>query len=252
MKRNIFYVLTVTGAILFLSCGNDPDLASKLWAELDITAAPNLLATKEKQAGWQLLFDGKTTNGWHGYNMRRMPDVWSVEDGCFVVHGVGGGEDQDIITDAVYRDFAFTVEYKLSKGSNSGIIFQVKEDAKYKFPYETGPEFQLIDHENWYDPLEDWQIHGANYAMYPPKAKPYKPVGEWNRLLLVVKGNHVTQLINGVEVVRYEKYSDEWVHLRNSGKWTDYPDYGIVEEGHIALQNHGTKLWFRNIKIKQL
>jgi len=110
----------------------------------------------------------------------------------------------------------------------------------------------LIDHDNWYDPLEDWQIHGANYAMYPPKAKPYKPVGEWNRLLLVVNGNHVTQLINGVEVVRYEKYSDEWIRLRNSGKWVDYPDYGIVDEGHISLQNHGTKLWFRNIKIKQL
>ena len=252
MNRIIINVLVLTGAILFASCGNEPNLASKLYAELDLAAAPNTLAAQEQQAGWQLLFDGETANGWHGYNMQGIPDVWAIEDGCFTMNSVGGGEEQDVITDGIYRDFAFTVEYKLSEGSNSGIIFQVKEDTLYQYPYETGPEFQLIDHENWPDQLEDWQIHGANYAMYPPKEKPYKPVGEWNRLLLVVNGNQVTQMINGVEVVGYEKYSDEWVQLRNSGKWADYPDYGIVDEGHISLQNHGTKLWFRNIKIKQL
>ena len=248
MKRVIFYACV----LLLPACGSAPDLASQLYAELDFSTAPNTLAAKEKQAGWQLLFDGRTTDGWHGYNMQGIPGVWSIEEGAIVVDGKGGGEEQDVITEGVYRDFAFTVEYKLSPGSNSGIIFQVKEDTLYRYPYETGPEFQLIDHENWPDKLEDWQIHGANYAMYPPKAKPYNPAGEWNRLLLVVKGNHVTQWINGVEVVRYEKYSDEWVQLRNSGKWADYPDYGIADEGHIALQNHGTKLWFRNIKIKQL
>ena len=252
MKKLIINALVVTVAFLLSCCKNEADLASRLWAELDLTMTPNTLAKKESEAGWQLLFDGKTTKGWHGYNMQRIPNVWSVEDGCMVVFGTGGGEEQDVITDGKYRNFAFTVEYKLSKGANSGIIFQVKEDMKYTYPYETGPEFQLIDHENWPDKLEDWQIHGANYAMYPPKAKPYHPVGEWNRLLLVVNGNSVTQLINGVEVVRYEKYSDEWNKLRNSGKWADFPDYGIVDEGYIALQNHGTKLWFRNIKIKNL
>ena len=249
---NKIYCVLVISVLLFPSCGNKTDLASKLWAEIELSAVPNTLTAKEQQAGWKLLFDGKTTAGWHGYNMQGIPDVWAIADGCIVVNGEGGSEEQDVITDAVYRNFAFTVEYKLSKGSNSGIIFQVKEDEKYKFPYETGPEFQLIDHDNWPDKLEDWQIHGANYAMYPLKAKPWNPVGEWNRLLLVVNGNQVTQLINGVEVVSYEKYSDEWMKLRNSGKWADYPDYGIVDEGHIALQNHGTKLCFRNIKIKQL
>ena len=252
MNRIIFSIFVITGAFLFSSCKNEPCLASKLYAELDLTAAPNTLTEKEKQAGWQLLFDGQTADGWHLYNAQGISDVWSIENGCFTMNSVGGGEEQDIITDGVYRNFAFTVEYKLSTGSNSGIIFQVKEDTLYQYPYETGPEFQLIDHDNWTDQLEDWQIHGANYAMYPPKAKPYNPVGEWNRLLLVVNGNQVIQMINGVEVVSYEKYSDEWVQLRNSGKWIDYPDYGIVDEGHIALQNHGTKLWFRNIKIKQL
>jgi hypothetical protein len=178
--------------------------------------------------------------------------VWAIEDGTFTMSHTGGHESQDIITNGLYRNFALTVEYKLSVGSNSGVVFQIKEDKKYQFPYETGPEFQLIDHENWPEPLEDWQSHGANYAMYPPKAKPYKPAGEWNRLLLVVNGNHVTQLINGVETASYEKYSDEWTKLRNAGKWVNYPDYGKFDEGNISLQNHGTKLWYRNVKIKLL
>jgi hypothetical protein len=251
MKRIVFYILTVFAVCFVFSCGNETDLASKLWAELDLSATPNTLTAKEKKAGWELLFDGKTANGWHGYNMQGIPEVWKVEDGCLIVYGVGGGEEQDVITDGIYRNFAFTVEYKLSERSNSGIIFQVKEDSKYQFPYETGPEFQLADHGD--RPIrEEKHSHGANYAMYAPKARPYHPAGEWNRLLLVVNENHVTQMINGVEVVRYEKYSDEWNELRNSGKWADFPDYGKFDEGHISLQNHGTKLWFRNIKIKQL
>ena len=119
----------------------------------------------------------------------------------------------------------------------------------YKFPYETGPEFQIVDHENWPDKLEDWQINGANYAMYPPMAKPYKPVGEWNQLFLFVKGNNVTQILNGVVVVTYIKNLEEWTKLRNSGKWSAFPDWGKFDEGYISLQNHGTKVWFRNIKL---
>lgn len=252
MKSIKWYIGAIAGLFLLAACGSKPETASQLYAELDLTAAPNTLSPKEKDAGWQLLFDGKTTTGWHGYNQQGIPDVWAIEDGSFTMNSEGAQEEQDIITNKVYRNFAFTVEYKLSQGSNSGIIFQVKEDPKYKFPYETGPEFQLIDQENWVDPLQDWQTHGANYAMYPPKAKPYKPIGEWNRLLLVVNGNHVVQMINGVEVVSYEKNSEEWIKLRNSGKWVDFPDYGKFDEGHISLQNHGTKLWFRDIKIKEL
>ena len=252
MKRIFLYLFTVTCLFVFFSCGKKSDLALKLYEELDLTAMPNTLTEKEEKAGWRLLFDGETINGWHGYNMRGIPDVWSVEDGCIIVSGEGGNEEKDIITDAIYRNFAFTVEYKLSLFSNSGIIFQVKEDPKYQFPYETGAEFQLIDDENWPFKLEDWQTHGANYAMYPPRSMPANPIGQWNRLLLVVKGNHVTQMINGVEVVNYKKYSGEWKKLRNSGKWVDFPDYGICDEGHISLQNHGSQLWFRNIKIKLL
>jgi hypothetical protein len=88
--------------------------------------------------------------------------------------------------------------------------------------------------------------------MYPPLAKPYKPLGDWNQLFLVVKGNSVTQILNGVVVVKYEKNSEEWNKLRNSGKWLAFPDWGKFDEGYISLQNHGTKVWYRSVKIKEI
>ena len=223
-----------------------------LYAELDKKAPVNTLTANEKKKGWQLLFDGKKTEEWHGYNMKDFPDCWTIEDGSLTMKTEGGKESLDIVTNEPYQSFALSLEYKLTKGANSGIIFQIAEDPKYKFPYETGPEFQIIDHENWPDKLEDWQINGANYAMYPPIARPYKPVGEWNHLFLVVDGNYVTQMLNDVVVVKYEKNSEEWEKLRNSGKWADFPDWGKYDEGYISLQNHGTKVFFRNIKLKNL
>ena len=251
-KLTIKFILGIM-AVVIISCGkSNSNDALSLNAELKKNSIPNTLSKKEEKRGWQLLFDGKTTDGWHGYNMSVFPDCWEIEDESFTMTTVGGAESQDIITDKEYRDFAFSLEYKLTPAANSGIIFQVIEDTIYKFPYETGPEFQVIDHEGWDGSLEELQINGANYAMYTPMAKPFKPVGEWNHLFLYVKGNKVVQILNGEVVVEYEKYSEEWNELRNSGKWSDYPDYGKYDEGHISLQNHGTKVWYRDIKLKVL
>ena len=238
---------------LIVSCGGPSKTdAPSLNSEVSNSASPNILTDEEKEDGWQLLFDGKSTNGWHGFNMDGFPDSWAIESESLTMNSTDSAENQDILTAKKYRDFALSLEYKLTPGANSGVLYQIEEDPKYKFAYETGPEFQVIDHEGWADPLEDWQINGANYAMYPPKAKPFKPVGEWNQLLLVVKGNKVTQMLNGVVVVEYDKNSEEWNKLRNSGKWTDFPDWGKFDEGYISLQNHGTKVWYRDIKLKEL
>ena len=253
MKKLTSKILLLIIMVVIISCGRSSTKdASSLYAEIEKNSIPNILADKEKEKGWQLLFDGKTTDGWHGYNMRVFPDCWAIDDGTFTMNSQGGGEDQDIITNKKYRDFAFSLEYKLTRGANSGIIFQVAEDSIYKFPYETGPEFQVIDHENWPTPLEDWQINGANYAMYPPIIKTYKSVDEWNHLFLVVKGSVVTQILNGEVVVKYDKNSEEWKKLRNSGKWSGFPDWGKYDVGHISLQNHGTKVWYRSIKLKEI
>jgi hypothetical protein len=245
--------LLVIIAVCLISCtSSKPKDAIGLNAEINKKAAPNILTNKEKKNGWQLLFDGSTTSGWHGYNMKIFPDCWAIEDGCLTMNTRGGAESQDIITDRIYRNFALSVDYKVTPAANSGIIYQVKEDTIYKFPYETGPEMQIIDDDGWPGKLEEWQKSGANYAMYTAKVKAYKPVGEWNNLFLYVKDNKVTQILNGQVVVEFEKYSDEWKKLRNSGKWTDFPDWGKYDEGHISLQNHGSKVWFRSIKLKEL
>jgi hypothetical protein len=225
--------------------------AVALYKEIDNTVT-NTLTNREKNAGWQLLFNGSTIKGWHGYNQQGVPDCWMIEDNCLTTSTKGGHESQDLLTDKKYKNFALSVEYKLTKGANSGILFQIKEDPKYTFAYETGPEFQLIDHENWPDPLEDWQISGSSYAMYPPAVKSYKKIGEWNQAMIVVDGNEVTFILNGEVTVKYTKYSDEWTTLRNSGKWANHPDYGKFDEGSISLQNHGTRIWYKNVKIKEL
>ena len=241
-------------AILFMfSCSQPAERDPlNLFNELKMDLAPNTISRGEKQNGWLLLFDGSTTDNWRGYNMNEFPDSWDIQDGSLTMSTRTGGESKDIITTRTYGNFAFSVEFKLSKAGNSGVIFQVAEDPGYKYPYETGPEFQIIDHDNWHNRLEDNEICGANYAMYPPVARPYKPLGEWNHILIVVDGNSVTQMLNGEIVVEYEKNSEDWLQHRDSGKWKNFPDYGKFNEGHIALQNHGTVVWFRNIKLKEL
>jgi len=252
MKRKVTFSIFTALAVLFLSgATSDKTDPMKLYSQIDRNSAPNTITKDETKNGWQLLFNGTATDGWHGYNLKGFPDCWTIENNCLTMTTTGAAESQDIITNKVYKNFAISVDFMLTKGANSGIIFQVNENPKYKFPYETGPEYQIIDQDNWPDKLEDWQICGANYAMYPPLVKPCKPVGEWNHAMLVVDGNNVTQILNGQIVVKYVKNSPEWTKLRNSGKWTAYPDWGKFDEGHISLQNHGTKVWYRNIKLKE-
>lgn len=251
-KRTNTFLLGMMALLMLAFAPSQKRSPLTLYSQIDRSSAPNTLSAAEDKKGWKLLFDGKTPDGWREYNQKKFPSFWIIEDNSLTMTSTGGHESQDIIYPEKYRSFALSVDFKLTKGANSGIIFQVAEDPKYKFPFETGPEFQVIDHENWRDPLEDWQICGANYAMYPPMVRHFKPVGEWNHALLVVDGNHVTQLLNGEVVVKYEKYSEDWKKRRDSGKWKDYPDYGKFDEGFISLQNHGTKVWYRNIKIKEL
>lgn len=253
MKNLLTKLMIVPITILAFSCtspvSKDPVVLN---SEIDTTLPPNTLGKSEAKKGWQLLFDGKTSDGWHGYNLKVFPDCWKIEDGTFTMTTTGSAESQDIITNKKYKSFAFSADFKLTRAANSGIIFQVAEDTTYKFPYETGPEYQVIDQDNWDGKLEDVQICGANYGMYAPLARPYRTVGEWNHALIVVDGNTVTQLLNGKVTAKYVKNSEEWLKLRNSGKWSAFPDWGKYDEGFISLQNHGTQVYYRNIKIKEL
>jgi len=227
------------------------DKPQQLLTELD-TILVNELSDLEKNYDWQLLFDGNSADGWHGFNTDSAPDSWVITDSALEML-TDKGTPIGISSENEYENFALSLEFKVGKGANSGILFQVVETDAYKFAYETGSEYQVIDHEGWErGTLEDWQICGANYAMYPPKVKAHKPAGEWNHAVLLVDGNKVTQILNGQVVVEYEKYSDEWNKLKNSGKWADFPDYGKYDKGHIVFQHFGDNVFYRNIKIKEL
>ncbi len=214
----------------------------------------NTLTKKETKQGWQLLFDGKSLSGWKGYNSDQMFSCWSVVNGELVCQGEGGSVTAgDLITTDVYKNFELSIEWSISKAGNSGIFYHVLEDSKYHAAYETGPEYQLIDDAGWPDKLEDWQQSGADYGMYPAaKDKKLMPAGDWNHSKIIYNNGHVEHWLNGIKVVEFQAYSADWKQKKDQSKWNEYPGYAISETGHIGLQNHGSGVKFRNIKVRKL
>ena len=214
----------------------------------------NALTPQEQSEGWQLLFDGTTLNGWRDFNGVGLTGPWEVKDGCLYAEGGGSDSDGYIVTDKTYENFELSWDWKISKGGNSGVLYHVVEGAEYKVPYATGPEFQLIDDENFPHELEDWQRCGVDYAMHLPDFSTMKvnPAGEWNNSKIVFNNGHVEHWMNGDKIIEFKAWTEEWFALKNSGKWDDFPMYGLAREGVICLQDHGDPVWFRNIKIKVL
>lgn len=210
--------------------------------------ADNTLTANDKKQGWKLLFDGAGTKGWRPYN-NAASDGWLVKNGELVNKKDDVKNRTDLITADQYDDFEFSIDWKLEKGANSGIVYRCLETKGAS--YETGPEYQLIDDNGYYHALEDWQKSGSNYAMHPPKKLVAKPVGEWNTTRIVVKGAHVQHWLNNELVVEYDFWTPEWVELKTKGKWKDTKDYGLAKKGYIALQDHGGGISFKNIKIRK-
>ena len=214
----------------------------------------NVLTDAEKAAGWELLFDGQTLNGWRDYNGKALTAPWVVEDGTLAALGKGGDGNGYIVTEKEYENFELSFDWKISKGGNSGVLYHVVERPQYKVPYVTGPEFQVIDNEGYQGKLEDWQKACADYAMHvadPAKTK-FKPVGEWNNSKIVFDNGHVEHWLNGEKVVEFEAWNDDWFQRKNSGKWETAPEYGLAHKGVFSLQDHGDRSWYRNIKVREL
>lgn len=214
----------------------------------------NTLTAQEQQDGWKLLFDGKTLDGWRDYNGTSLTEPWHVVDGCIQAKGEGSDGSGYIVTDKEYDNFELSWDWKLSKGGNSGMLYHVVERPQFKVPYLTGPEYQLIDEANFPEKLEDWQKLGVDYAMYLPDTAAMKvnPAGEWNNSKIVFDNGHVEHWLNGEKILQFEAWSDDWFERRNSGKWTNAPEYGMSRRGVLCLQDHGYPASFRNIKIKEL
>jgi len=219
----------------------------------------NTLTEAEINDGWELLFNGKDMTGWRNYNGTELTNGWSVVDGCIQAPGDGSDGSGYIVTDRKFENFELSWDWKLTHGGNSGMLYHVLENPYFKVPYVTGPEYQLIDNEGWEednapDKLQEWQKLGVDYAMHLPDYSVMKvnPQGEWNNSKIVFDNGHVEHWINGVKIIEFEAWTDEWFELKHSGKWADATEYGLASEGVICLQDHGSPASFKNIKIKEL
>jgi len=208
----------------------------------------NTLSENEKKEGWRLLFNGKNLDGWRTFQGKEISG-WKVVDGVLNNSGVGSDHGGDIITREKFQNFELSLEWKIAPQSNSGIFYHVNEKIGTAI-YESGPEYQLIDDKGWPDRLRDDQYSGANYGMHAPKNAVVKELSEWNQTRIIVIDAHVQHYLNGVKVVDYQLWDNDWKLLKEKGKWKDYPYYGMARKGQIGLQDHGGLAQFRNIKIK--
>jgi len=245
--RNISIAILCSLPCLHAASGND-------------SASLNRLSKAEERAGWQLLFDGKTTDGWRNFHQKTLSNRWQVDDGALVRTGDGAG---DIVTDGQFENFELTLEYKISPGGNSGLMFHVTEQENA--PWKTGPEIQILDNENGHDP----QLAGWLYGLYQPTKPKWvhreeqashlptptipdstRPAGEWNHIYVRVGPEQGELLLNGVRYYRFAKGSPDWNKRVAASKVAAYPRFGNAPRGHIALQDHGDRVAFRNIKIR--
>ncbi len=245
MNQQFIKIFVLYIAIIIMACNGSQKSTG--------TENHNTVQSENVADEWVALFDGKTTNGWRGFNSDTIPQSWIVEEGTLKSLGLGGDIGGDIVYgEREFENFDLKLDWKISEGGNSGIFYHIVEGDKYKAAYETAPEFQLIDDLKFPESLEEWQKVGADYAMYYADDKIVKPAGEWNSARIRYTAEKVEYWLNGKKTVEFVPYSDEWLERRNSGKWDAFPDYAIVKKGLIGLQDHGSFVWFRNIMIKEL
>jgi Domain of Unknown Function (DUF1080) len=209
----------------------------------------NTLSRKEKKEGWQLLFDGSTMNGWRAYKNKTI-DCWAVANGELYCKKEGVTSRADLITTTQYENYELQIDWKIMPQQNSGIIYMATEENGAS--YESGPEYQLIDDLGYPHPLQDKQLSGSNYDMQAPQAKVAKPAGEYNRTRIIINKGKVEHWLNGTKVVVYELWTPEWEQQKAGSKWKEVKTYGMSKKGHIALQDHGGGVYFKNIKLKPL
>ena len=266
--------LIITGLALLFVCGcNSPDSKESTNATKDSTTAQdtsstststpavagaNTLTTAETNDGWKLLFDGKTKGNWHIYNNTSDGSAWKVADGTLYFDPSnkktdsptpGGG---DLVSGEEFDNFHLTLEWKIDTAGNSGIMFYVKEDPKYKYTYYTGPEMQVLDNQRHPDAKIIKHRAGDLYDLITSTPETVKPALEWNQVDIISNKESLELHLNGTKVVTTTLWNDNWKKLIAGSKFKAMPGFGKFKIGRIALQDHGCKVWFRNIKIKKL
>ena len=208
---------------------------------------PNVLTSEELAQGFRLLFDGTTTNGWRGYRSPVMPPGWAAVDGNLT----RVSRTTDIISVNEYENFELRLSWRIPPGGNSGIMYHVTEQGEAT--YTSGPEMQVLDDSGHADGRNRLTSAGSDYGLYAAPAGVVHRAGEWNDVRIIVNGAHVEHWMNGVKVVEYTLWSDEWRRLVQASKFAQWPEYGMAHRGHIALQgDHDGAVAYRSIRIRVL
>jgi hypothetical protein len=234
-------------ALLFFACSGSKQTAD----------GPISLTSQEKTEGWQLLFDGKTTKGWHQYGGGAVGAAWKVRDGYLYLDTSekenwqikNGG---DIVSDEEFENFHLKLEWKITKNGNSGIIFYIHEDkSKYNWPWETGPEMQVLDNAGHPDAKIFKHRSGDLYDLISCAKETTKNYGEWNLAEIKCVNGKLELYLNGELVVSTTMWDDNWHKMVAGSKFRNMPGFGTYKKGRIGLQDHGDEVYFRNIRIKR-
>lgn len=223
-------------------------LAALVTASTALCAVMSSPALAQAKPGpWTVLFDGKSLAGWHNYTTPGQPVTgWGYEDGLLVRTGPGG----DLTSDKQFANFELELDWKVEARGNSGVIYRIDHSGARS--YITGPEMQILDDAGHADGKNPLTSAGANYGLNAAPRGVVKPAGEWNTARLVVAGNHVEHWLNGQKIVEYELGSADWETRRKASKFANAEGYGRATRGHLALQDHGNRVYFRNVRLREL
>ena len=247
-------LIVIAFALLSLSASNYQSVNSKSDCK---ELLHNTLLKSQKAAGWKLLFDGKTLNGWHKYGTDSIGKAWEIDDQSLHLNvsdkkdwqAKNGG---DIISDKEYTNFHFKTDWKIAKNGNSGLIFFVKEDPKtYKYPWMTGPEMQVLDNNGHPDSKLIKHRAGDLYDLITSK-ETVKPAEEWNTAEIIANKGNLQFFLNGEKVLETTMWNPAWRKTIAASKFHEFPGFGTFKKGKLCLQDHGDKVWYRNIMIKEL